>query len=69
MQIIDILEALGEKVRTLPDSVPLEAVVRIRFVRRHGRVEADVRLSDGRRSVRRSGRGPTSHEALLEAVA
>jgi hypothetical protein len=69
MQLIDVLEAIGERARVLPDSVPLEAVVRVRFVRRRGRVEADLQLSDGRRSYRRSGRGPTSHEALLDAVA
>ena len=69
MQIIDVLEAVGEQARRLPDQVPLEAVVRVRFVRRRGVIEADVRLSDGRRSYRRTGRGVTSREALLDAVA
>jgi hypothetical protein len=69
MQIIDVLEAIGERAKALPDSVPLEAVVRVRFVRRRGHVEADVQMSDGRRSYRRNGRGATSHEALLDAVA
>ncbi|NMC71771.1 MAG: hypothetical protein GYA57_17120 [Myxococcales bacterium] len=69
MQILDILEAIGERARALPETVPLEAVVRVRFVRRHGEVRADVRLSDGRRTHRRAGRGATSREALLDAVA
>jgi hypothetical protein len=69
MQIIDVLEAIGESARGLPDAVPLEAVVRIRFVRRGGRVETDVRLSDGRRRYRRTGRGVTSRDALFDAVA
>jgi hypothetical protein len=69
MRILDILEAIGERARALPETVPLEAVVRVRFVRRHGEVRADVRLSDGRRTCRRVGRGATSREALLDAVA
>jgi hypothetical protein len=69
MQIIDILEALGDRARSLPDSAPLEAVLRVRFVRRRGRVETEVRLSDGRVTWRGRGRGATPHEALEEAVA
>ncbi|MBI5487707.1 MAG: hypothetical protein HY907_11515 [Deltaproteobacteria bacterium] len=69
MQIIDVLEAVGERAKALPEDMPLEAVVRVRFLRRRGVIEADVRLSDGRRSYRRTGRGVTSREALLDAVA
>ena len=69
MQILDVLEAMGERAGVLPDEVPMEAVVRVRFLRRRGVVEADVRLSDGRRSYRRTGRGVNSREALLDAVA
>jgi len=69
MQILDVLEAIGERARSLPEAVPLEAVVRVRFVRRHGTVVAEVRMSDGRRHYRRNGRGTTSHDALLDAVA
>jgi hypothetical protein len=69
MQILDVLEAIGERARALPEAVPLEAVVRVRFVRRHGKVVAELHMSDGRRQYRRNGHGATSHDALLDAVA
>lgn len=69
MQILDVLDQIAERARRCPREVPMEAVIRVRFVRRGGRVETDIRLSDGRRSRRGRGEGPTPERALLDAVA
>jgi hypothetical protein len=69
MRVIDILETLGDEAKGLPEDGMRETVVRVRFVRRHGRVVADVVLSDGRRRCRARGQGVNPREAIRDAVA
>jgi hypothetical protein len=69
MQILDVLDQIAERARHLPDAVPVEAVIRVRFVRRRGSVETLVDLSDGRTHRRGRGHGTTPESSLLDAVA